>query len=152
MSKASNPLFGDAVVLVAVGQVLVGDGADERVVGVRVGEQRADGEEHFRDGERRRPVVFEYVQADGALRVHVAVVDACFECHFWRLEWVVRCEVDVQVEDSTLVDRSSRTIDSGEPLVNIIAFRTGAAIGRWIERDLGELLLDALGRRAQRVR
>lgn len=100
LSKSANPLLGDAVVLLAVGQVLVGDGADERVVGVRVGEQRADGEEHFRDGERRRPVVFEYVQTDGALRVHVAVVDAGFECHFWRLEWVVGCEVDVQVEDS----------------------------------------------------
>ena len=50
LSKASNPLLGDAVVLLAIGQVLVGDGADKRVVGVRVGEQRADGEEHFRDG------------------------------------------------------------------------------------------------------
>jgi hypothetical protein len=68
-------------VLVAVLQVLHGDGAHQRVGRVAVGEQRADGQQHLGDGERRTPVVLEDVQADDPLAVDVAVVDARLEHH-----------------------------------------------------------------------
>lgn len=55
---ALGPQPSDAVVLLAVLQVLRGDAADERIGRVAVGQQRTDGEQHFRDGQRRRPVVF----------------------------------------------------------------------------------------------
>ena len=36
-------------------------------------------QQHFRDRQRRAPLVLQYVQADGAVRVDVGVVDACGE-------------------------------------------------------------------------
>ena len=108
LSKTFGPLFGNAIVLVAIAQVLVSDGADERIVRVAVGEQRTYGEQHFADGERRTPVVLEYVETDGALRVHVAVVDARLEGDLGRLERIVAAEVNVQVEDAVLVDAARR--------------------------------------------
>ena len=53
----------------------VRDLGNERVVRVRVAEQRADREEHFREREGRRPLLLEDVEADRALRVDVGVVD-----------------------------------------------------------------------------
>jgi len=46
---------------------------------IGVGEQRADGEEHLGDGQRRAPVVLEDIEADVAVAVDVAVVDASAE-------------------------------------------------------------------------
>ena len=48
---------------------------------IAVGEEGADGEEHFRYGQRRRPVVLQDVQADDALAVDVAVVDTRLKRH-----------------------------------------------------------------------
>jgi hypothetical protein len=62
-----------------VRQQLLRDGADERVLRVGVGEQRAHREQYFGHGQRGGPLVFQNVQADGAGRVDVAVVDARFE-------------------------------------------------------------------------
>ena len=36
----------------------VGDLGDERIIGVGVGQQRADREEHLRDSESGRPLIF----------------------------------------------------------------------------------------------
>lgn len=41
----------------------------EGIVGVRVGEQRGDGQKHLRNGERGAPVVLENIEADAAARV-----------------------------------------------------------------------------------
>ena len=84
-----RPQLGDAVVLLAVLSVLGGDRADQGVGGVAVAEQGADGEQDLRDGEGRRPLVLEDVQADHPLRVDVAVVDPGPELHLWRLERVL---------------------------------------------------------------
>ena len=78
---ALGPLSRDAVVLVAVTQVLLRNATDERVAWVAVGEQRANGEEDLGDGECWRPVVLEDVETDGALAVDVAVVDPRSERH-----------------------------------------------------------------------
>lgn len=43
---------------------------------VAVREQRADGEEDFRDGEGRTPVVLQDVQANHTLAVNVTVIDS----------------------------------------------------------------------------
>ena len=70
-----RPQLGDAVVLLAVLSVLGGDRADQGVGGVAVAEQGADREQDLRDGERRRPLVLEDVQADAPQLVDVRVVD-----------------------------------------------------------------------------
>ena len=46
--------------------------------------------------------------------------------YLWRLEWIFWREVDVQEEDSSLVDRTRRSQDGGDPLVDVVALRTGA--------------------------
>jgi hypothetical protein len=43
---------------------------------VGICEQRANGQQHFGDGERRTPLIFQDVEADLAVAVDVAVVDA----------------------------------------------------------------------------
>jgi hypothetical protein len=47
---------------------------------VWVSEQGADGQQHLADCERGAPLVLQDVQADAAIAVDVAVVDACLEC------------------------------------------------------------------------
>ena len=69
--------------------VLGGDGGDQRVGGVAVAEEAADGEEDLGDGEGRGPLVLQDVEADHSLGVDVAVVDASPELDLWRLERVL---------------------------------------------------------------
>merc|ERR1719188_1110307 len=140
------------VVLLAVLCVLSGDAADERVGRVAVCEEGADGEKDLGDGERGAPVVLEDVEADDAVAVDVAVVDARAEGHLGRLEGVLWREVQVKEEDAALVHRTGRAQDRRHPLVDVVALWTGAAVGRRVDGDLGELLLDPLGRRAQGLR
>ena len=75
MRVPAGPFVRGFVVRRAVVQELLRDAPDEGVVGVRVREQRADGEQHLGDGERGRPLLLQNVQADLAAAVHVAVVD-----------------------------------------------------------------------------
>ena len=79
----------------------VGDLRHERIVGVWVGQQRADGEQHLGDGECGRPLVLQDVKADCTVAVDIAVVDLSGEGHLGRLEGVVGRELDVQEEDAT---------------------------------------------------
>lgn len=83
-----GPHLCNLVVLLPVGEVLCGNAADERVRGIAVREQRTDTQQHLRDSEGRAPVVLEDVQADLALAVDVAVVDASLEGHLRRFEGI----------------------------------------------------------------
>ena len=62
-----RPLSGSGVVLLGVVLVDVGDLGHKRIIGVRVRQQRADGQENLRDGEGGRPLVLKDVQADAAI-------------------------------------------------------------------------------------
>jgi len=99
---------------------------------ITVCEQGANWQQDLWYGQRRRPVVLEYVQADDALAVDVAVIDARAERDFGRLEGVLRREVYVEEEDATLVDGSGWSQDGGDPLVQIVALGSGTAVGRWV--------------------
>lgn len=55
--------------------------ADGSLTGVAVCQEGADGQEDFRDGEGRTPVVLQDVQADHALAVNVTVIDSGAEGH-----------------------------------------------------------------------
>ena len=50
-----------SVVLGPVRQVLLGDTTNERVSRIAVRQQRTDGQQNFGNGQRWRPIVFEYV-------------------------------------------------------------------------------------------
>eukprot|EP00297_Palpitomonas_bilix_P018725 CAMPEP_0113884180 /NCGR_PEP_ID=MMETSP0780_2-20120614/10088_1 /TAXON_ID=652834 /ORGANISM="Palpitomonas bilix" /LENGTH=142 /DNA_ID=CAMNT_0000871719 /DNA_START=295 /DNA_END=720 /DNA_ORIENTATION=- /assembly_acc=CAM_ASM_000599 len=103
LGKLSRPLLRDPVVLLFVLNELLRDVANERVAGVGVSQQRADAQQHFRHGQGGAPVVLQYVQADLALAVDVAVVDASLEGHLWWLEWVLARKGDVQKKYAPLV-------------------------------------------------
>lgn len=168
---------------------------------VAVGEQRADGQQDLGHRQRRAPLVLQNVQADAAVAVDVAVVDArtegdlqrsaggalaaagvggeaerlygrsaywgavrciaaahgglgdsfkgcimpgkrfrnrreraacrraacsaCWMAHLWRLEGIVRREVDVQEENSTGVGRACDTLDGGGSGKALRASRNG---------------------------
>ena len=96
-----RPLARCIVVLLPVALVQISDFRHEWVVRVGVSEERADREKHFRDSEGGRPLVLEDVEADGAIRVDVSMVNFRCEGDLRGLEGVVRWEDDVQEEYST---------------------------------------------------
>ena len=57
--------------------------------------------------------------------------------------------MDVEEEDSSLVCGAGRAEDGGHPLVQVVTLGPRAAVGRRVEGDLAELLLDPLGRGAE---
>ena len=59
----ARPLLCQLGVSVGIRLVDLRNLRDERVVGVGIGEERADGQEHLGDGERGRPLLLEDVQA-----------------------------------------------------------------------------------------
>ena len=120
-----GPELGYPVVLFPVLCVLRGDAADERVGGVAVRQEGADGQQDLGDGQGGAPVVLEDVEADHALAVDVAVVDARAEGHLGGLEGVLGGEVDVEEEHASLVHRAGWAENGGHPFVNVIAFGTG---------------------------
>ena len=62
---------------------------------VAISQKGANWEKNLRDRQGWTPIVFEDIQANDALTVDVAVIDAGTKCHFWRLEWVLRGKVDI---------------------------------------------------------
>jgi len=110
------PLLGQLIVLVRVGLEDPSDLGDERVVWVGVTQQRADTQQHLADCESGGPLRSEYVEADGAVRVDVGVVDASGERNLWWLEGVVGGEVDGEEEDAALVGGVRRAHDGGLPV------------------------------------
>jgi hypothetical protein len=58
----------------------------EYVTWVGIGKQRADGEQDFRDGQGRAPLILENVEADATVAVDVGVIDLGCEADFGRLE------------------------------------------------------------------
>ena len=69
----------------AVGLAHVRDLRHQRVVRVWVRQQRADGEQHLGDGQRRAPLILEDVQADVAVAVDVRVEHLRLEHHLFCL-------------------------------------------------------------------
>jgi hypothetical protein len=104
----------------------VGDLGDEGIVGVGIGQQRADREEHLGDGERGRPLVLEDVEADGAVAVDVHVVHLGGEGDLGWLERVVGWEMDVQEEHALVIGGVLRAHDGSLP-VELIVLVGGAS-------------------------
>ena len=99
----SCPLSGSGLVLWLVGLVDLSDLWHEGIVWVWVGQKRADGQEHLGDGEGWRPLLFQDIETDGAVRVDVWMIDPGREVDLGWLEWVVRREMDVQEEHTSSV-------------------------------------------------
>ena len=94
----------------------MGDFGHEGVVGVGVGEQARNGEQNFRNGEGGAPLVFENVEADGAVLVDVGVINLSHELYLRRAERVVIGELNLQEEKSTLVGTALGADDGRLPI------------------------------------
>ena len=73
----------------------LGNVGDKRIVGVRIGEERTNTEQHLAYGESWTPLVLENIKTNTPIGVDVAMVDACSEVNLGGLEWVVSREVNV---------------------------------------------------------
>ena len=114
--KGSSPLTGRGVVTGAVKLVKHGDFWHHRVIGVRGAHKRAYRQQHLCDGERRRPLVFEDVEADSAVSADVAMVNSGRKSHLGGLEGVVWREVNIEEEHTIVVGRVIGSNDRGLPM------------------------------------
>lgn len=127
-----------------VGLQKLSDVGDEGIVGVGVGEEGADAEQDLGDGEGGTPLVLEDVEADAAVRVDVAVVNAGGEVDLGRLEGVVGGEVDVEEEDAAGVGGVVGAHDGGLPVEHVVSDGSGAAVGRRVLAEVDQFLIDPL--------
>jgi hypothetical protein len=74
---------------------------DKRVIGVGIRQEGADTQQDLTDRKGRTPLVLENVEANAAIRINVAVINACGEVYLGRLEGIVSREVNVEEEDTT---------------------------------------------------
>eukprot|EP00199_Chlamydomonas_sp_CCMP681_P005411 CAMPEP_0119108450 /NCGR_PEP_ID=MMETSP1180-20130426/14446_1 /TAXON_ID=3052 ORGANISM="Chlamydomonas cf sp, Strain CCMP681" /NCGR_SAMPLE_ID=MMETSP1180 /ASSEMBLY_ACC=CAM_ASM_000741 /LENGTH=251 /DNA_ID=CAMNT_0007094061 /DNA_START=898 /DNA_END=1650 /DNA_ORIENTATION=- len=123
-----GPLFSCAIMCWPVCDIRMCYTAYQGVIGIAVSQQGADGQQHLGHGERRAPLVFEDVQADGPAAVDVAVVDARAKGHLWWLERVVCRKGDVQEKDTASVRAALWTNDGGHPFIDVVAFGARTAV------------------------
>ena len=141
---SSGPVAGSGVVALAVVLVDGGDLGHKRIVGVRVGQQRADRQENLGDGQSGRPLVLQDVEADGAVGVDVRMVNFRRERDLGRLERIVGREVDVEEEDAARVGRVVRAHDRSLPveLVSLVG-GAGGAVGGRVPAQINQFFLDS---------
>lgn len=92
------PLPCEFLVPSAVRLVDVRNLGHQRIVRVRIRQKRADRKQYLGNRQRRRPLFLENVQANRALAVHVWVVNLRLEVDLWRLERIIRREVNSDEE------------------------------------------------------
>lgn len=126
--------------------ILLGNVSHQRVVGVGVRQKRADGEQDFAYGQGRTPLVLENVEANGAVGIDVAMVDARAEYDLGALKGILDGEGNVEEEDATSIRRLFRTHNGRYPLKDVVALWTSTAVAWGIDTDVGQLLLDPWGR------
>ena len=107
--------------------VEVRDLRHERIIGVGIGQERADREQHLGDGECGRPLVLEDVQANRAIAVDVSMVNFRCERNLGRLEGIVGREMDVKEKDTSAVRRVIWSQDGCLPL-KLVLFVDGPSM------------------------
>jgi hypothetical protein len=80
-----GPFSGRAIVAGPVGLEQLGNVRNQGIVGIGVGEERTNREEDFGNGQRGAPLVLQNVEANAAVRINVAVINAGGEMHFGGL-------------------------------------------------------------------
>ena len=60
---------------------------NQRVIGVGIGQQRANTQQNFTNRQSWAPLILENIETNTAVRVDVAVVNACGKMDFRRLQW-----------------------------------------------------------------
>ena len=98
----------------------------QRVIGIRVGQERQDGQKHLRNSQGRTPLILEDIQANHAILVDIRMIDARREIDLGGLKGIVSGEVDGEAEDAARERTVGGSHDSTGPFVEI-AFIGGTA-------------------------
>ena len=101
----------------------------QRIVRIRVAQQRTNRQQNLRNRQRRRPLLFQNVQTNAPVRVHVRMVHFCFEIYLWRFKRVIGREVDRDEEQAALV-RTFGWADDGRVPVEYVVLRPRASRAR----------------------
>jgi len=114
----------------------------QRVVGVGVCQQRTDRQQHFRDSQRRAPLILKNVQANGTIAVDVRVIQPSREVNLRGLKWVIRGKVHIQEEDSASERAIGRSHDGRLPMEKVISDGPCAAVCRWVLAQVQKFFID----------
>jgi len=96
---------------------LGGNTANERVGRVGISKQRTNAQQDLGDGQRRTPIVLQYIETNDALRVNIAVINASLESDLWWFKGIVWLEMDVEEKDAALIAGARWAKNSRNPLV-----------------------------------
>ena len=92
----------------------------QRIIRIRVCEQRQNTEKHLRNRERRTPLTFQNIKTDASRCVDIRMIDLRFEGNNGRLEGIIARKADRQVEDSAREGRVRWSEDHGGPGKEVI--------------------------------
>jgi len=112
----SRVLERHLIMLAAIGLEKLSNFWNKWIIGIGLIQQGTDGEKDLADRQCGTPVIFEDVETDTSLRVDIAVIDLCDEANFWWLEWIVRGELNLEIENTVGIGSVSRTNDRGNPV------------------------------------
>jgi len=101
---------------------------NKRIIRIRIGQERTNGQQHLGNCQSGAPLVLEDVQTDTSIGIDVAVIDTGGEVHFGWLEGVICREVNVKKEYSARIGGIVRSHDCSLPVEHIVSDRTGGAI------------------------
>jgi len=110
-------------------------------VWIRVTEERLQREEYGTQGDQRRPLVLEDVEADGAGGRDVRVVDLGDELHLGRFKGKLIGNEDINFEMTTLINTALRTFKGAEKVVGRIVDHLNPVIRGLILIADGDLLV-----------
>jgi hypothetical protein len=120
---------------------------NQRIIRIRITEERTNAQKDLAHRESRRPILLENIEADDTGTVDIRVVDLGRECTSGRLEWVIHREEDLKLEYTPGEGRICGTEDYTLPPIQVILlFRTGRAIGRGVGLDIHKFTLDSTQR------
>lgn len=105
LSIFPGPLTCSFIISLTIGLVGLGNFGHERIVRVRIGEQRADRKQNLGHGEGRTPLIPENIQTNTPIGIDVGMVNASSEGYLRRLKRVVSWKVNSQEVDAARVRR-----------------------------------------------
>lgn len=104
LSIILNPLFRRQLVQLPISFILSCDFGILWIIGLGTAEQCLEGNQCSSDGQRRRPLVLQDIQANSSgLRADIRMPYFSIKLHLRWLEWVIGWNCDVNVERSAFV-------------------------------------------------
>ena len=95
----------------AIPLVRVCDLRNQRIIRIRIREQRQDAQKNFGNRKRRTPLLFQNIKADSTSCVDIRMIDLRLESDDRRLERIVTGKSDTQTKGASVKGRIRRSED-----------------------------------------